>query len=178
MNPVPCGPCGPVVTQVPGPSGIQGIPGPAGSVTVLTVAGYGSSASAPYTLATSSSAVAPALLYLTPTQPQITLPTAGTYIIRARARFDGTAVTLTTQTLTTYLYDVGAGGIVPNTNRTFAFLPQITATGTLAEIVTPDVQYTVAAATTIQLWGGVNAPTGAGTITCVDADIFAMQIVP
>lgn len=115
------------------------------------------------------------MLSLSPTPPQLTL-SAGTFLIFARARFDGSGLTLTTQTLTTYLYDTVAAAAIANTTRVVAFKPQTTLTGTCAEIVTPVVACVVTGGAVIQLWGVMSALTGAGTIVAVEADIIAVQI--
>lgn len=188
-NPIPCGPspCAPVITQVPGPQGFQGAPGtdgatgqagPAGPAQVInSYPGYGSSSNATFPLPNPTAA----LLALSPFVAQVVLPAAGTYLLFGRARFDASAgTTLTTQLLTTYLWDTSVPGAVANTTRSVQLgnMSAITYPQTVAEITTPVVAHTVTAGTTIQIWGGLNAPVGAGggSIVCVDADIVAVKI--
>lgn len=98
-------------------------------------------------------------------------------MLQGRARVDGTGTTLTTQTLTVQLFSVTASAAVSNTTRVFDFVPSTTVTGTRTVISTPTVFYTCTAANeVIQMYGVVSAVTGAGTLTCVEADLTAVQI--
>lgn len=110
--------------------------------------------------------------------PQVLLPIlGGKYMIEARARIDGTGATLTTQTLTVQLFSVTQGAAIPNTTRIFDFVPSTTTTGTRAIITIAPVFYVALAANeVIQMYGVVSAVTGAGTITCVEADLTAVEI--
>lgn len=152
----------PPAPQTPGPAGA---PGP----TIGTTAAYGIGTA--YTLTASA-----ALLNLGTTPPQVTLAQAGTFLLFARMRFDGVAASLTTQTLTTYLYDLSQSSPVPNTTRVFDFTPQTAVSGTLAEVLVPIVAYVATAGATIQVWGGLSGLPSGGSIKCVEADIIAVQI--
>ena len=166
MNPVSCVPTcsnSPAATQVPGPAGA---PGP----TIGTTSVYGSGTA--YTMK-----VTPAMLSLGTTPPSLILAQAGTYLIFARARFDAVSATMTTQTLTTKLTCINnTVADLANTTRVFDFLPIINTSGTVAEILVPVTAYVATAGDTIQMWGSLSGATGAGTITCVEADIIAVQI--
>ncbi len=182
----PCIPCcsTPVPVNVPGPAGFDGLPGPQGPAGpagpagppgpggLTTYAVYGDATTAAYTLTAT-----PALLNLSPVFPSVVLALAGTYLVFARARFDGVGASTTTQNLTTKLRCVNNTiADVPNTTRVFDFIPGTTVTGTLAEVVTPMVAYVAAAGDNLQLFGSLSGATGAGTITCTEADIFCMKI--
>ena len=172
-----------MVTNVPGPVGLPGADGAAGATgpqgpaaSLATHSVYGSSSIATYQLASASVLAAAALLNLNPTPPSVVLADAGTYLLFARARFDGAGLTLTTQTLTVYLYDTGVPGVIANTTRKVVVPALSAVTCTVAEVVLPAVAYVAAAGATIQLWGVMSAVTGAGTIACVEADILAIKI--
>lgn len=170
-----CNPCNvtPPV-QVPGPEGVtgfgpQGPQGPAGTIPT-PIAAYGSGTA--YTMTASQ-----ALLNLGTVQPSIVLTLAGTYLLYGRARFDGVGATMTTQTLTTKLRCINnTVADVSNTTRVFDFIPSTTTSGTFAEITVPVVAYVASAGDNIQMFGALSGATGAGTITCVEADLVAVKI--
>ncbi|HUD83431.1 MAG TPA: hypothetical protein VMQ67_08000 [Candidatus Saccharimonadales bacterium] len=147
--------------------GQTGSTGPQGTIAVYSAYGSGTA----YSLTTSA-----ALLNLGTTPPSVALPAAGTYLIFGRIRLDGASATVTSQTTTTYVYDSGASAIVPNSERTFAFMPVTTTSGTFAEITTPPVAYAISAPTTVQLWGFLSGALGAGAVNCIEADIVAVKI--
>ena len=178
----PCNPCGstPVTVQVPGPTGPQGSPGaigPAGPAGTIPVPVSSYNTGGTNVLATSGAATANGPIFGN-NLPQIILPVlGGTYLLRARTRVDGSGATLTTQTLTIQLYSVTEAAAVGNTTRIFKFVPCTTTSGTMAELITPDVIYKAQATNeVIQLYGVVSAATGAGTLVCVEADMFAVQL--
>jgi hypothetical protein len=147
--------------------GQTGSTGPQGTIVVYSAYGSGT----PYAVTNTA-----ALLNLGTTPPSVALPAAGTYLIFGRLRFDGSSFDAGTSTiLTTYVYDSGTSSIVPNTSRLFQFQTG-TFTGTLAEIATPVVSYTVSAGTTVQLWGGLNSAEISGSLLCEEADIVALKI--
>lgn len=118
-----------------------------------------------------------ALLNISPTPPAMVLTQPGTYLIWGRARFDGVGASLTTQTLTTKLRCANNTiADLSNTQRIFDFVPSITTSGTMAEIVFPPVMYTAATGDNIQAWGNLSALPSVGSITCVECDLFALQI--
>lgn len=165
MQPQPCTPCSgsAVNVSVPGPAGASGP-----QIGYTTAFGSGTV----YTMTASS-----ALLNLGTTTPSVTLAQAGTYLLFARARFDGVGATLTTQTLTTKIRRTNnTAADVSNTTRVFDFVPSTTTSGTMAEISLLAVPYVATAGDTLQLWGGLSGLPGAGSITCVEADIVAIQI--
>ena len=94
-----------------------------------------------------------------------------------RARFDGVGATLTTQTLTTKLRRTNnTAADLANTTRVFDFVPCTTTSGTMAEIVMPQTAYAATNGDIIQMWGALSGATGAGTITCVEADLIAVKL--
>lgn len=143
-------------------------PSPPGSYAPVSAYGSGTA----YTLTATS-----ALLALGTTTPAITLPVPGTYLIMGRARFDGVSATMTTQTLTTKVRRVNnTAADLANTARVFDFIPVTTTSGTFAEITIPPTAYTAGAGDQLQMWGALSGATGAGTITCVEADIIAVKL--
>lgn len=176
----------PQIVEVPGATGINGDDGPQGEegppgpeASLIHYEAYGDSSTAVYELASSSAHPASQLLNLTPTAPSIVIVEAGDYVLRARIKANGAAVTLTTQVLTVKLRCVNnTVGDVTNSERTFEFIPSTTITGTLADITLPDVIYTATAGDNIEIWGSVSANTGAGEINCIEADLFALKVAP
>lgn len=163
------------MTGADGPQGEEGPPGPEASL--IHYEAYGDSSSSVYEVASSSDHPASQLLNLAPTPPSIIIVEAGDYLIRARVKLNGAAVTLTTQVFTVKLYCANnTVADVPNTTRTFEFIPSTTITGTLVDIPLPDVVYTAAAGDNIQMWGSIDADTGAGEVNCVEADLIAIKI--
>lgn len=185
MNPTLCGlPCLPAVTNVPGPTGPSGTNGTNGtdgtngtngtngtSWVSSTIATYGSGT---FTFTSFGSLNA---LALHPTPPSVVLPGAGTYLLFARVKFNGAGgCTFSSgQTLTTQIHSITNLTAVPNTTRVFAPVCT-TLTGTLAEITFPVVAYIATGSDVLALYASLSAASDAGTVTCTEADIIAVQI--
>lgn len=179
MNPTPCLPaCNsvPVVTNVPGVQGPAGNPGATGpSFMSSTYTAYASGTPAVLTSVMTA-------LVLGSSSPSVTLGAAGTYLIFARARFDGAAVTTASYStkISIQLYNTNnATGLLANSNRSFVLYNYLSAlgTGTVAEMDIPlQVYVTANAGDTIVMQGQLSAGLAQGTVSCAEADIVAVKI--
>jgi hypothetical protein len=154
--------------------GGQGPQGQAGTVATNAIYGAGTA----YTLTAALAAV-----ILGTTSPVLVLPNAGTYVLFGRARFDTSGQAVTNNIfLTTQLYCTNnTVGAVSNTTRSVHIastqgVTGLPATYTAALVTIPPVVYTATAGDNITLYAAMNTLTLSGGMTCVDADIFAIQI--
>lgn len=118
-----------------------------------------------------------ALIDFGTTDPTITIANAGTYLIWGFAHLKLNAATITNQTATVKMRRTNNTATDLTGGTTTAVLP-IATTSTLdgGYLMTPVVVYTATAGDIISLFGALSGAAGAGTVTCVEANICAIRI--
>jgi hypothetical protein len=152
------------VGSVVSPSGRWGLPAP------LTVYAAGTA----YSLTATS-----ALLALGTTTPSLAITTAGTYLLKARARIDygGAAVTANRVVTLKLRRTAVAAADIAGATAGFKTAAITTEARTAAIVSLPEIVYTTALATdVIQLWGGVDTLDAVDNLKAVEAEIIAVRL--
>ena len=119
----------------------------------------------------------PALVNLGTTPLSLTLPSAGTYLIFAAARYDYVGTTYAANhTLTQKLRDTTAAADVANSSAAIEMAVITTLSYTIDTLSAPAVTYVAAGANTIQLWASFDVAPGAGSIQAISGYIMAIKL--